>query len=172
MFQPDELTPKQQKLRSLTVFFAKMMAAGVLFQAVLWLRPDTLFLQEALAGLTTHILNLAGLGLQTQGIYILGQDSSFLVTQDCLGWKSMAVFSALIFASSERFREHSKYLFLGLGAIIVANLIRVVTTVYLSHQGIVSFEVIHTFFWKWGLTAVVLILWIYWLKKERSGREN
>lgn len=153
----------EEKLRNTSIFLAKLLALGLVFRTVLMFRPDTYFLQSQLASLTSHILSIFNVDLPVEGALLVGENSSYLVTQDCLGWKSMFAFTGLIVASAKDILNEVKFLLAGLAIILVANIIRVTTTVYLSHNGIVSFDIIHTIFWKWGLTAIILLIWVSWL---------
>lgn len=153
-----------EKLRETALFISKLFLAGIVFRAILYLEPDTYLLQLYLADITHRILVLTGLNIERQGIYLIGAEKSFIVVRDCLGWKSISVFIALIFASVKNFRRHLKTVLAGVLLLSAVNIIRVVTTVYLSELGLISFDVIHTVLWTWGLTAVVFLTWLYWLK--------
>lgn len=153
---------RQRKLLRTSVFLGKLLAAGAIFQLVLYLYPSTYGLQSVFAELVSGILKILGVGASSQGVFVLLESGSYRITQDCLGWKSMAAFLGLMFASSSP-RDHLRFIAVGLGVLVLANFARVVSTVYLSHYRIISFSIIHGTLWKWGLTAVVLGLWVYWL---------
>lgn len=165
----EEFEERERKLYQTSVFLFKMLLAGTVFQAILFLYPETYGLQAGLAQIVQALLNTGGIGFERQGFLLLDSKSSYLITQDCLGWKSMAVFTALMFSSTSRYRKHLKPFLIGLTAIFVANIVRIITTVYLSHSGIISYEIIHSIFWKWGLTAVTLSLWVLWLYKNSDA---
>lgn len=167
----ENLDEHHRKLFETSVFLFKMLIAGFFFHLILAIYPDTASLQAALAEITQRILNLTGVTLERQGIKLIDSKVTYVVTQDCLGWKSIAAFSALIFSSATKYRKHIKSLLLGISAIVVLNIVRVSTTVYLSHIGLISFEIIHSLFWKWGLTFAVIILWFTWLYRK-SGKQG
>ncbi|MFB6147932.1 MAG: hypothetical protein ABEJ66_03535, partial [Candidatus Nanohaloarchaea archaeon] len=81
--------------------------------------------------------------------------------------KSMAAFTGLLFASGS-LKKHYRFLAAGLLGLFLANIARVTSTVYLSHAGLISFDIIHGTLWKWGLTAVVLGLWLYWSRHQED----
>jgi exosortase/archaeosortase family protein len=163
-----ESAEKYPRLHRLIPFVAKLFIAGVVFRAIIFLNPDTYFLQEYLAEITIDILNLLGGNYSLRDALILGEHGSYLVTRDCLGWKSVSAFIGLIFASTKNLLDHSRTLVAGTVLLLAANLIRVVSTVWLSEAGIISFEIIHTFLWRWGMTALVLIVWYIWLKTQSN----
>lgn len=163
-----ESIEKHPKLGLLFPFISKLFVAGLVFRGILLLEPDTYILQEYLAQITAETLNLLGGNYQLEEALIIGEKANYLVTRDCLGWKSASAFVGLVFASTSNLRNHLNTLIIGISALMGANLIRVVTTVWLSELGITSFEIIHTFLWRWGMTGIVLIIWYIWLKKYRT----
>lgn len=166
-----ELTEQQQKLHDMVVFFAKLIGAGLVFQTILIAYPNTMTIQAGFAQIVAGILSVTGMNFQATGISIASGDVAYIITQDCLGWKSMAVFTGLVFASTSRYRYHARYIAIGLGVIAVANLVRVVSTVYLAEIGVISFGVIHGILWRWGLTVLVLFMWLVWFRKAELENE-
>ena len=169
-FNPEEFTETQQKLFDTLQFMAKLLIAGAVFQGILYIYPDTTPLQSVLAQIIGGMLGSAGIISQVDGISVLTGQAEYVITQDCLGWKSMAAFLGLIYASTERTLEHLTFILQGLVILVIANIVRVYTTVVLAERGIISFELIHGVLWRWSLTLLVLGLWIYWMKdlKERE----
>jgi len=157
-----------QKILELSKFVLKMFLAGVIFQLIIYLDPDTYILQELLAEFTRQALSFAGIDLTRQGILLYGETNAYIVVQDCLGWKSKSLFVALVFASSSNILKHFKIILLGLAILLVSNIIRVLTTVYLSEIGIISFDIIHGILWRWGLSLVVIIIWFYWFRNMNT----
>lgn len=165
----ENLDERQRKLFETSVFMAKMLIAGAFFHLLLLLYPDTTGLQTGLAEVTQRILEIFGVNLERQGINLIDYNVIYIVTQDCLGWKSMAAYTALIFSSTSEYRKYVKPLLIGLIAIAVINIVRIVTTIYLSHINLISFEIIHSLFWKWGLTFFVILIWAVWFH-QKSGK--
>ena len=158
----------QEKLEKTLVFIGKLLVAGLFFRAFLYFSPSTSGLQSFLAQTINYFLSILGITVERNGYMLVDQTTTYIVTQDCLGWKSMAAFTALVFASTEKMLKHSRILISGLGAIIAFNFLRVLTTIILSHYGVVSFDIIHTLFWKWGMTLIVFLLWSSWLLGKRD----
>lgn len=162
----EELSERQEHLLDTNVFLGKMLLVGAVFHLILYIYPNTVPVQEAFAGMINGIVNSMGYGFTHESVYILKESSAYEITQDCLGWKSMMAFTALMYASPGKLRDNLKYLGIGLLAIAAANVVRVVTTIHLSELGVISFEVIHGFLWKWSLTAIVLLAWIIWFRYD------
>lgn len=163
----EDLSERQERLLQANIFMGKMLAVGALFHLFLYLYPDTTGIQESFAGLITATMNFFGYGFTHEGIYIMSEASGYRIVQDCLGWKSMMAFTALMIASGD-IRNNLKYLGAGLVLISIANYVRVVTTIHLAEAGILSFEVIHSFLWTWSLTAIVLAVWMIWFHYFRD----
>lgn len=165
----ESLDERQRKLFETSVFMGKMLLAGTFFNLMILIYPGTKGFQAGLADITQRILSLLGVHLERQGINLIDYNVTYVVTRDCLGWKSMAAYTALIFSSTKQYRKYVKPLVLGLLAIAVVNIVRIVTTIYLSHIGFVSFEIVHSLFWKWGLTFFVILVWAIWFH-QKSGK--
>ncbi len=163
IFEPEN--ERQRKLFETSGFIGKLLLAGLFFQLILFLGLDLEPFQELLARITSSLLGFLGIDFAVQGYLLVGESVDYLITRDCTGWKSVAAFSGLMFASEGH--RNWKYLISGIVLIQLANILRIVTTVYLSYSGIISFEIIHSIFWRWGLTFVVLVLWGLWLRERR-----
>lgn len=165
----ENFNERQRKLFETSVFMAKMLTAGAFFHILLLLYPSTTGFQAGLAEITQRVLSVFGITLERQGITLIDYNVNYVVTQDCLGWKSMAAFTALVFSSTSNYRKYIKPLLAGLLAIVFVNIVRIVTTIYLSHIKLISFEIIHSLFWKWGLTFFVITIWVCWFHRK-SGK--
>lgn len=165
-FSKENMNERQEKLFEGLKFFSKLLFAGLIFQAILYIYPDTTGFQAFLAQLIAFLVDpLMKASFTASGIDVVTDGIRYVITQDCLGWKSKAAFTALIFASTEKYRKNIKYVFAGLVLIFLANIVRIVTTIYLSHTGVISFEIIHDTLWKWSLTGLVLLMWVIWFEK-------
>ncbi|PSG99412.1 MAG: hypothetical protein BRC29_04820 [Nanohaloarchaea archaeon SW_7_43_1] len=160
-----EAIKEHPKLGALVPFIGKMFIAGLIFRGIILFSPNTYFLQQYLAEIVSYIMNLFGESYQLQNAKIMGPKSSYLITRDCLGWKSVAAFIGLIFASTSNLRKHLNIVLIGSTVLIMLNIVRVITTIWLSELGIISFDIIHTFLWRWGMTVVVFILWFVLLRR-------
>jgi|GEM_PF-504783 len=165
-FDLSDLSDRDRKILDANIFLGKMLLVGAVFHGILFFYPNTVAVQEAFAGFLTDFMNSVGYSFTHHGIYMMDGASGYEITQDCLGWKSMMAFTALMI-SSGGIRKNVKYLFAGLGLIVLANFVRVITTVHLAELGIFSFEIIHGFLWRWSLTALVLVMWIIWFEYYR-----
>lgn len=157
-----------ERLKQTSLFIFKLLLAGLIFRAVLFFNPSTYQVQSAFANMMSWLLNASGIEAMNTGTRIFTEKSIYVIVQDCLGWKSMSMFVALVYASTQRTLEYANYILGGLTLLFAANIVRVYSTIYLAEAGIISFEVIHGFLWRWSLTVIVLGLWIYWLRQRKA----
>lgn len=167
-----ESEEKHPRIHRLAPFMAKLFIAGLAFRLLIFLDPNTYMLQEYLAAATVETLNFFGGNYLLDKALIMGENADYLITRDCLGWKSVSAFIGLVFASTSEFARHLKIVAFGVTGLLAANLVRVVTTVWLSEIGIISFEIIHTFLWRWGMTLLVLVFWFVWLKNVETANSR
>lgn len=163
----DEVSDNPRYRETLS-FIGKMLLAGLFFRFILFLGPGTEIFQVWLADITQHILDFFGYSFEQQGFLLIGEETNYLITRDCLGWKSMAAFMALVFASADELRNEVEILLTGVIGLFVANVVRIVSTVMLSEAGFISFDIVHTFLWRWGMTLLVLSIWYLWLTDRLS----
>lgn len=166
MISSEELNERQKKLFQALQFLAKLLVAGMVFRTIIWIYPDTSSIQSLTAEIVHLPLSLTFSEVSRDGFIVLIQDTRYVITQDCLGWKSVAAFISLVYASSKDLRNHLRYIFAGASLIIVANLVRIYTTIILAEKGVISFDIIHDFLWSWSLTILVILAWIYWMRRS------
>lgn len=158
MLSREEMNETQEKLFDTSIFLGKLLALGLVFRSFIFLYPSTAGLQNSLAKILSSLLNFTGFSSTVQGTLILTADATYRITQDCLGWKSIAAFSGLTLASS-RIREKWRFLAAGIFLLVLLNIVRVFTTIHLASIDFISYDIIHGTLWKWGLTVAVLALW-------------
>jgi exosortase/archaeosortase family protein len=108
-----------------------------------------------------------------------------VIDADCIGWKSMYMFFALVLATPIREKEKLKNkikkffpktklkaLVIGIPVLFIINFFRILTTILIGYYfGISYFNVAHTILWREGLIFAVLLIWFLWLKKEKIVRK-
>ena len=154
----------QPRLWETSLFMIKLLAVGIVFRAVILLDPSTWYFQKSLASISAEMLGALGYRFSVQGALLVGEPTSYLITRDCLGWKSMAAFIGLVAATGRGIRRSLKVSVVGVVIIGIANTLRIVSTIILSESGLISFDVVHGFLWQWGMTALVLCSWYAWLR--------
>ena len=155
-------------LEKINVFIGKLLIAGIIFRAAIFLIPDTYILESSIAFVSGTFLQFIGSSVEIFGNRLVTHDTIFVVTQDCTGWKSIAALTGLSWASD--IDDKKNLILKGSIALILLNLVRIVTTIHLSTIGVIDFAILHQFLWRWGLTAAVFVIWIYWMSEQKSTR--
>jgi exosortase/archaeosortase family protein len=106
-----------------------------------------------------------------------------VIGRDCTGWKSIFVFVALILASPlKNVRIVTKLKWIGVGIIllILINIFRIFSTIYIVYQGVNIFRlspiklfgVFHSFLWRESLMFIIFFMWAglidFFIKKEQK----
>lgn len=155
-------------LRFLTVF--TLLAAPLyLLVAVGW---EGAWLRRRMAAASVAGLHVIGVEAVQDGAFIEAGTFLIDVTRDSTGWKSVLALTALIVATPASWRRRINGVALGVVIVAAANVLRIVTTVYASVVHQVPYELLHTVLWRWGLTVVVLGVWLVWLHADRFQRAS
>jgi exosortase/archaeosortase family protein len=159
------LTTQQQKLFDTLLFLAKLLVFAIPLYIIMAFEG----LLSPLQGLVTQnvrfMLQAMGFSVSGEGFLVIANAIIFFVSEDCTGWKSMLFLAALIFSVPKvKMEKRLAGLALGLPAVYVGNLLRILLVVFAWHNyGLAFAMMIHTYFWQAGLIALVLALWVSWL---------
>nr|EGQ39649.1 MAG: hypothetical protein J07AB56_03770 [Candidatus Nanosalinarum sp. J07AB56] len=165
MIEPDN--ERQERLLEMTQFLSRLVVFGIAFQVVTILLPATPGFQALYAELISRLLQPIGDAAHA-GIQVSYNGIDYIISQDCLGWKSWFALSGLVASSFNRTpRWRVAGIAGGLAAVAVLNTVRVVSTVILADAGL-GFDTLHTVTWRWGMTLSVLLLWVTWYTKGGS----
>lgn len=90
---------------------------------------------------------------------------------DCTAWKTMYALMALVIAAPVAGRQRKvKFILVGIAAIFVLNIIRLVTTITTAYAaGFQYLEIMHTLLWREGLIIALLAIWFVWLKNQKNN---
>ena len=128
-------------------------------------------LQVSVASTTNWALTSLGWTVEQEGAFLNANGFTFLLDQDCTGWKSMVFLFALLFATlGVSLRKRLLGLLVGIPVIWLGNLGRVLGTVFVQASwGTETALLVHDWLWQLGLIALVLLVWIAWLKSDVLG---
>ncbi len=165
------LTREQKKLWKTLQFVLRFTLLSIPLYLVLWLNLSMLPAQHLVADHATWALSALSFTV-TKSDLILGAGAEkpflFYIGPDCIGWKSMLCFIALVFASlGVRMRKRILGIVFGIPAIYLGNLARIIIVVLIERSyGLEAALVFHDWLWQAGLMALVLSAWLIWLKWE------
>lgn len=144
-------------------------------------------LQTLLASSLEHVLNFLNVETRRKGFVLLLADPKMpqiVIDADCIGWKSMLMFFALVLATPIKFgkkvgklknkiknyfpKTKLEALAIGIPILFIINFLRILTTILIGyHFGVSYFTFVHTIFWREGLILAVILIWFLWLRKQK-----
>lgn len=147
--------------------------------------------QTLLASSLEHELNFLNIETKREGFVLLIANPKMpqiVISADCIGWKSVLLFLALVLATPikvkakvkglknkiKNFFPKTKFnaLIIGIPIIFAINFLRILTTILIGYYfGISYFNIAHTLLWREGLIFAVLLIWFLWLRKEKIVRK-
>lgn len=166
------LTRDQDKLWRTLQFLLRLLALSIPLYLVIFLALDLTSLQLSVAGATSWALTSLGWSVQQDGILLTANGFNFILSPDCTGWKSMVFLFALLFATiGVSLRKRLLGLLVGVPVIYLGNLARVLGTVFIqASYGTETALLVHDWLWQFGLIALVMAVWIIWLKSWEIGK--
>lgn len=153
-------------------FFIKFNLFAIPLYVLVAINFDFLLAQRAVAAIEMWLLNAAGIGATIEGLLITvpvqGGSWGGFINSDCIGWKSMLAYAALVLATEFPRRKKLTGLLL-LPIIFLANIIRVFFMFfYVNTWGLAGYEFVHAVVWSWGLLLIVAVTWIVWAKSAKA----
>ena len=118
-------------------------------------------------------LNIIGHQCLTFGKIISDPDGvSWIFDRGCVGRNVLLVFSAFIIATPAEVKRKIIYTIVGLGVIIILNVIRIILLMLVGQYYPDYFTFTHEYLFKYTLYAGVFLLWVLWVRKFRSSSSS
>jgi exosortase/archaeosortase family protein len=130
--------------------------------------------------LITILVNGSNLILKTLGysskihenvIYIEGSNGVRVINA-CLGWAIMALFVGFIIAYPGTKKSKLTIIPLGILAIVFANMLRISLMAIISYIAYEQLDFYHRYIFNFILYAVVIGIWIYWIRKNKKAEKS
>jgi len=124
------------------------------------------------SGISAVLLNIFGYGVKASGEILSSSNFSVSIEEGCdaIAPAILYIVSVGIFPVAWKYRW--KGLLYGLLAIVVLNLIRIIT-LYLTGVHVPSlFEFMHVDFWQAIFIVFTVGIWIYWMKWATTDQDN
>lgn len=158
-----ELSDFQLKIYQAIFFLFKFSFFSLPLYALLWLEWNPVWLRSFNASVSSGVLSFLGIQAKHVGTKVVSESLLLDVSTDSTGWKSFFALSALIFSAEKGNKQKLLGVIISLPAIFSVNLLRIVSMVFLVEVYKVSYELLHTLLWRWGLTLFILVFWLTWL---------
>ena len=129
-----KLTKREEQYWDAFVFLVRLLVLAIPLYVILAL-PGILYpLQLWTVDVTISLLGWLGLSATADGTWITihyANPFTFIINEDCTGWKSIMLLFALIFAvRGARLKSRLAGLALGTAAILTANMLRILGVIY------------------------------------------
>jgi exosortase/archaeosortase family protein len=165
-----------QKMLEVLIFLIKFNLLSIPLYLIIFFNFSFPQIQNFLASLISFFLKALGYNTAnkdyTISILYSNRLNQIEISWDCTGWKSLYALFALTLATPVNLIKKIRFLILALPSLFLINLARILTTIIFSlSYGFNYFEVIHTFFWRWGLIFLVPLIWFTWIKMLYSKKK-
>ena len=161
------MTPTARPRRAPVRFFARFLALLLAFGLVQLLRPEFQEpLQVGFARLLTGCLGVLGWGGVYREDVIVGfPGGGFAIGAECTGVALLALLVAFVFAFPATWRERLTGVAIGVGALFVANMVRLVSCAYVMRYRPDWFTFFHEYVWQIGLVGLTFALIAQWARR-------
>ncbi|MBK9117144.1 MAG: exosortase H [Betaproteobacteria bacterium] len=129
---------------------------------------------NALASISTSIVTLFDAGVVASGKVIRSVDNGFAVSIEagCNGVEATIVLLAAILAFPAPWRYKAIGIAIGVVAVQLLNVVRVISLFYIGQWNREAFEWAHQYVWQALIMLDVLIVWLIWVRRvPRDGDE-
>ena len=161
-------------------FLLFLLIQGVLFTAELTPPAQQYVVQPFTSGLawvSAQLIELTGRDIIATGVIIRDVSTQFAVeiAAGCNGVEAMILLIAAMLAFPSPWRYKLIGILVGLSAIQVLNLARIVSLFFLGMWNETAFEWAHLYIWQALIMLDALIVWLLWLRalpRKDSGSDD
>jgi len=122
-------------------------------------------LGAAFALVSGLVLNLLSMKATVSGTLLAVEGFAAQIDDVCTGIFVVAIYLSAVLAYPSRTKEKLMGLFLGASTILILNLIRVISLMYIGRYFPDLFETVHLLVWQSLVIFSALLIWIYWTER-------
>lgn len=159
-------------MRASALFFVCILSFYTLLRTSMVREYIAQPLAEGLALLSGLALNLLSFEATVSGTVLRLEGFAAQIGDVCTGIFVVAVYFAGVLAYPSRAREKLKGLLLGASTILLLNLIRVISLLYIGRYFPVFFETAHLLIWQSLIIFSALLAWLYWTERFVSASQD
>ena len=166
-------TRLNKRLIAILWFLVKFNLLAVPLYALMLMNVSVPALQSFVAAAVHNGLGMLGYDSSLNGHFVTFSSGLSIVNVemnfDCTGWKSMYALLALCLATPALWKQRLRFLVVGLPAVFIINILRIVTTIAaVMSFGIGYLGIVHSILWQEGLIIAVVAVWYLWLRRINS----
>jgi exosortase H (IPTLxxWG-CTERM-specific) len=159
------ISPRKPLVRAYVIFFACILSFYTLLRTSIMREYVSEPLAVAFASVSGLMLNLLSLKATASGTSLKVEGFAAQIDDVCTGIFVVAIYLSAILAYPSRAGEKLKGLLMGASAILLLNLIRVVSLMYIGLYLPQFFETAHLLVWQSLIIFSALLVWIYWTER-------
>lgn len=160
------LIPQRLPLvKAYLIFFACILSFYTLLRTSIMREYVSEPLAVAFASVSGFVLNLLFLKATASGTMLRVEGFAAQIDDVCTGIFVVAIYLSAVLAYPSRPGEKLKGLMLGASAILILNLIRVISLMYIGLYLPRFFETAHLLVWQSLIIFSALLVWIYWTER-------
>ncbi len=152
-------------IRAYVIFLACILASYTLLRTSVVRQYLAEPLAVAFASVGGLALNLLSFKASASGTLLRVEGFAAQIDDVCTGIFVVAMYVSAVLAYPSRVVEKLKGIILGASAILILNLIRVVSLMYIGRYFPHLFESAHLLVWQSLIIFSALLVWIYWTER-------
>ncbi|MFP4045574.1 MAG: exosortase/archaeosortase family protein [Candidatus Aenigmatarchaeota archaeon] len=157
---------KRKELWEILIFLVKLSALSI-FIYIGGRYLDFTSVQNYLTHHLYHFFRTMGYTIERTGFNLTLGNFTFSIIKDCVGWKGILFFSALVISTSHPLKWKLNGLIVNLPLIFATNVSRIVFLALFTYNfGPSAYELLHGILWQASMIIAVLMLWTVWLRNK------
>ena len=152
-------------VRAYIIFFACVLSFYTLLRTSIFREYVAEALAVAFATAGALMLNLLSFKATVSGTMLQVEGFAAQIDDVCTGIFVVAIYLAAVLAYPSRLADKLKGCLLGASAILILNLIRVISLMYIGRYLPELFETAHLLIWQSLIIFSALFVWIYWTER-------
>ena len=148
-----------------------LLWCALMFAMIVWAAARTpllVGLQTATAAAAATLMNATGVAATRTDLAIGLPGRELFIGPDCTGLTIAALLSAMVLAYPVKLSSKAVGIAAGVGAILLANLVRLVAIAHMYGASDEIFNLAHDFLFQVGMVAVAIAVWTAWLSFART----
>jgi exosortase H (IPTLxxWG-CTERM-specific) len=162
---PRIMLPRQALMRAYVIFFVSIVSLYTLLRTSVFREYVAEPLAVAFATVGGLALNLLSQKATVAGTLLQVEGFAARIDDVCTGIFVVAIYLSAVLAYPSRPAEKLKGFVLGASAILVLNLIRVVSLMVIGRYFPQFFETAHLLVWQSVIIFSALLVWVYWTER-------
>jgi len=158
----DWVSDKKPVLKFIVYFVAIASLSFLVFYSF---QRQFLWLNRTTAQLLANTLSLLGFKATAAGVSVTVSGLTLQIIDECTALFSLIVFTSVVLAYRASVRQKALGLILGLPALLLLNLLRLVFLTIIGIHYPSLFDYLHYYLWQSTFIIFVLLLFLIWIKK-------